>query len=72
MAGSRKTLLTLGSLKMPLTEAQRELLEDKFVLWEKQSRTGSEEWRDYHRRAAEALKVALAICSEHSSSPLDS
>lgn len=49
---------------MRLTDAQRELLEDKFVLWDRYSREGSMELRDYNRRAAEALKVALAICSE--------
>ena len=49
---------------MRLTDDQRELLEDKFVLWERASREGSMELRDYNRRAAEALKVALSICSE--------
>lgn len=47
-----------------LTDAQRELLEDKFVLWDRASREGNMELRDYNRRAAEALKAALALCSE--------
>lgn len=49
---------------MSLTDTQRELLEDKFVLWERASREGPMDLRDYNRRAAEALKVALAIASE--------
>lgn len=49
-----------------LTKAQRELLEDKFVLWDRASREGNVELRDYNRRAAEALKVALAIVAEAS------
>jgi hypothetical protein len=49
---------------MRLTDAQRELLEDKFILWDRASREGNMDLRDYNRRAAEALKVALAICSE--------
>lgn len=49
---------------MTLTDAQRELLEDKFVLWERASRQGSMELRDYNRRAAEALKTALCIVSD--------
>lgn len=52
---------------MTLTDAQRELLEDKFVLWDRASREGPIDLRDYNRRAAEALKTALAICSEASS-----
>lgn len=48
---------------MTLTDAQRLLLEDKFVLWDKASRSGPMDLRDYNRRAAEALKVALSICS---------
>ena len=47
-----------------LTDAQRELLEDKFVLWDRSSREGNMELRDYNGRAAEALKVALASASE--------
>lgn len=50
---------------MRLTDAQRELLEDKFILWDRASREGSMEMRDYNRRAADALKVALALSSEH-------
>jgi hypothetical protein len=48
---------------MTLTDAQRDLLEDKVVLWERASRVGAEDLRDYNRRAAEALKIALSICS---------
>lgn len=48
---------------MALTDAQRELLEDKFILWDRASREGSMDLRDYNRRAAEALKIALAIVS---------
>lgn len=47
-----------------LTEAQHELLEDKFTLWERAGREGHAELRDYNRRAAEALKAALAIVAE--------
>lgn len=51
-----------------LTDAQRELLQDKFVLWEKASHDygagpAADMRRDYNRRAAEALKVALALAS---------
>ncbi len=49
---------------MRLTDAQRELLEDKFMLWERAGREGSMDLRDYNRRAADALKTALAICAE--------
>lgn len=49
---------------MKLTDAQRELLEDKFVLWERASREGPMDMREYNGRAAQALKVALAIVSE--------
>lgn len=54
---------------MSLTDAQRELLEDKFVLWERASREGHMDLRDYNRRAAEALKAALCICSAALSQP---
>lgn len=50
---------------MKLTVAQRELLEDKFLLWGKFSREGSMDLRDYNRRCAEALKVALSIAIVH-------
>jgi len=46
-----------------LTDTQRELLQDKFVLWERASSQGPMDLRDYNRRAADALKAALAICS---------
>lgn len=46
---------------MALTDAQRVLLEDKFVLWSRASREGPMDLRDYNRRASEALKAALAI-----------
>jgi hypothetical protein len=63
LAGERDTL------PPRLTDAQRELLEDKFVLWDKASRAygsgpDADTSRDYNRRAAGALKAALAICSE--------
>lgn len=48
---------------MTLTDAMRVLLEDKFVLWDRASREGPMDLRDYSRRAADALKTALAICS---------
>ena len=48
-------------MKVRLTEAQRVLLEGKFMLWDRASREGNMELRDYNRRAAEALKIALAI-----------
>lgn len=50
--------------KLQLTDAQRVLLEDKFVLWDRAARHGPTDVRDYNGRAAEALKVALAIASE--------
>lgn len=46
-----------------MTEGQLELLRDKFVLWDRASREGAMDLRDYNRRAAEALKQLLA---EHS------
>lgn len=45
-----------------MTEDQLELLRDKYVLWERGSRAGNPDMRDYDRRAAEALK---ALLSEH-------
>lgn len=48
---------------MILTDAQRELLEDKFLVWERQAREGPPDLRDYNARAAEALKIALSIVS---------
>lgn len=47
-----------------LTDDQRELLEDKFLLWDRASREGSMDLRDYNRRAADALKAALGICAD--------
>lgn len=47
-----------------MTEEQLELLRDKYVLWERDSRTGNMELRDYHRRCAEALKAALSEISD--------
>lgn len=44
-----------------ITEAQLELLRDKYVLWERASRSGSMEMRDYNGRCAEAMKAALCI-----------
>ena len=46
-----------------LSDAQRELLEDKFILWDRASREGPADMRDYNRRAADALKAALSIAS---------
>jgi len=43
-----------------LTDAQRELLEDKAAVWERAAASGTVEWQDYNRRAAEALRAALA------------
>lgn len=48
-----------------MSDEQRILLEDKFVLWERAGREGSMDYRDYNRRAAEALKACLALASEH-------
>lgn len=48
-----------------MTEPQLELLRDKYVLWERASRQGPMDMRDYNARCAEAMKVALAIISEH-------
>lgn len=53
-----------GDLPSP-TEDQLELLRDKFVIWERYSRTGNMEMRDYYRRSAEALKAVLAAVSAH-------
>jgi len=47
-----------------ITEDQLELLRDKYVLWDRASREGNMELRDYNRRAADALKAALGIVSE--------
>lgn len=46
-----------------LTDQQRELLEDKFMLWDRAAREGNHELREYNRRAADALKIALSIVS---------
>lgn len=48
---------------------QRELLEDKYVLWTTSAQNGRADFRDYNRRAAEALKAALAICAEFIPTP---
>jgi hypothetical protein len=48
---------------MAPTEKQFELLRDKYVLWDRASREGPMELRDYNRRAAEALKALL--CAVH-------
>jgi hypothetical protein len=56
---------------MKLSEDQRLLLEDKFVLWTRQARQGPSDFRDYNARAAEALKTALAICAEASAMALE-
>lgn len=49
-----------------LTDEQRALLADKYVLWDRMSREGSMEQRDYNRRAADALKVALSLATDES------
>jgi hypothetical protein len=42
-----------------LTPDQRAILEDKADVWERSSRTGNMEMRDYERRCAEAMRAAL-------------
>lgn len=49
-----------------MTEDQLELLRDKFILWDRASREGPIDLRDYNRRCAEALKAILAAYSEFS------
>lgn len=44
-----------------MTEAQLELLRDKYVVWERDSRTGNMDLRDYNARCAEAMKAALCV-----------
>lgn len=44
-----------------MTEAQLELLRDKYVLWERASHQGPMDSRDYNARCAQALKAALCI-----------
>jgi len=43
-----------------VTEEQLDLLRDKFVLWDRASREGAMDLRDYKRRCADALKQLLA------------
>lgn len=50
-----------------LTDAQRELLTDKYVLWDRAAREGSPDMRDYNRRTADALKAVMALACD----PLD-
>jgi hypothetical protein len=59
----------MGDAKI-LTYDQRVLLEDKYVLWDKSSREGAVDLRDYYRRSADALKAALAIVSASQVTPL--
>lgn len=54
---------------MSVTDEQADLLRDKYVLWERASREGSVELRDYNRRSAEALKAALMVVSEAGNPP---
>lgn len=54
-----------------LTDAQFELLADKYVLWDRASREGPMDLRDYNARAAEALKVALALARANAPPPVD-
>lgn len=42
------------------TEDQLELMRDKYVLWERSSRQGPMDSRDYNARCAEALKNLLS------------
>lgn len=42
-----------------LTPEQIVLLRDKLGLWRHQAETGSDDWRDYNRRCADALQAAL-------------
>ena len=58
---SGETVAATASL---VTDAQAALLRDKYVLWERASREGPMDLRDYNRRAAEALKAALMAVSE--------
>ena len=46
-----------------MTEAQLELMRDKYCLWVAASVSGGMEQRDYHRRCAEALKALLCAYS---------
>lgn len=47
-----------------MTEAQLELMWDKYVVWDRAARQGNMELRDYNRRCADALKQLLAEQSE--------
>lgn len=42
-----------------MTQDQFELLQDKYTLWDRASREGAMDLRDYNRRCAEALKQLL-------------
>jgi hypothetical protein len=43
-----------------MTEAELTVLRDKYVLYERASREGPMDMRDYNRRAAEAMKALLS------------
>lgn len=47
-----------------MTEAQLELLRDKYVLWDRNAREGAMDLRDYNRRCADALKALLGEYAE--------
>lgn len=47
-----------------MTEAQLELMHDKFVIWTRDARTGPMDLRDYNQRCADAIKQLLAEYSE--------
>lgn len=44
-----------------LTEADREILDDKLTLWTQWSHEGNMEMRDYHGRCAKAMSAVLQI-----------
>lgn len=46
-----------------MTPEQIALLEDKIRLWSEAAKYGNTEMRDYHRRAAEALSIALLLAT---------
>lgn len=47
-----------------MTEEQRLLLEDKFLLWQKAAREDVHDLREYNQRCADALQAYLAAASE--------
>lgn len=51
--------MSTAEIVPPPTEAQLEMLRDKYVLWVRESRVGPVEFRDYNARCAAALKCLL-------------